>query len=181
MTRDEELTTTLTELERVRRHTRAAVHPAWFPLVVFGMIGLASIPFSRIGNGAGSALFWLVAGPAGGVATSRYYTKRAMTVGAGVGGRAYCALGVALFVGAWVAGAVTESAAGPMLVVAVGYLGFARLERSWPTAVVAAFLGVAAVVVAVTDPEHGGIILALAFGLAFTITGLVLRRRDPVA
>lgn len=180
MTRDEELTATLDELERVRRHTRAAVHPAWFPLVVFGLIGLASIPFLRIGDGVGIALFWLVCGPAGGIATSRYYTKRAVTLGAGVRGRAYCALGVALFIAAWVAGSVTESAAAPMLAVAIGYLGFAWLERSWPTGVVALLLGVAAVVVAVADPENGDIILALAFGLSFTATGLVLRRRDPV-
>jgi len=181
MTRNDELATTLDEVERVRRHTRAAVHPAWFPLVVFGLLGLASIPFSRIGEGAGSALFWLVAGPAGGFATARYYTKRAIALGAGVRGRAYAALGVALFIAAWVSGAVTQSAAGPMIAVAIGYLGFARLERSWPTAVVAAVLGVAAVAVAVTDPDNGDIILALVFGLAFTATGLVLRHRDPVA
>ena len=68
MTTEDELATTLVELERVRRHTRAAVHPAWFPLVVFGLLGLASVPFSRIGEGAGTALFWMVAGPAGGPA-----------------------------------------------------------------------------------------------------------------
>lgn len=74
-----------------------------------------------------------------------------------------------------------EEPAVRMLVVAIGYLGFAWLDRSWPTGVVAALLGVAAAIVAVTQPEHGDIILALAFGLAFTATGLVLRRRDPVA
>jgi len=181
MTKDDELTTTLEELDRLRMHTRAAVHPAWFPLVLFGLLGLASIPFSGIGNGAGIGLFWLVAGPAGGVATARYYTKRAVSLGAGVRGRAYAALGVALFVGAWVAGFITQSAAGPMIVVALGYIGFARLDRSWPTAAVAAVLGVAAVVVAVSDPANGDVILAFVFGLAFTVTGLVLRRRDPLA
>jgi len=171
---------TLRQLEEARRRTRAAVHPAWFPMLVFGALGLASIPFGFIGDGAGSGLFWLVASPAGGYATSRYYRDRASSIGAGVRGRAYVALGVAIFVTAWVAGAVTESAAGPMLAVAVGYLGFARLERSRPVAAVSVVLGVSAVLVAVTDPAHGDVVLALVFGLAFTGTGLLLRRRDPV-
>jgi len=171
---------TLRQLDEVRKRTRAAVHPAWFPMLLFGALGLASIPFGFIGDGAGSGLFWLVASPAGGYATSRYYRNRAKSVGVGVRGRAYAALGVAIFVFAWVLGMVTQSAAGPMLAVAVGYLAFARLEHSWPVAAVSIVLGVAAVVVAVTDPAHGDIVLALVFGLAFTATGLLLRLRDPV-
>jgi len=171
---------TLRQLDEVRQRTRAAVHPAWFPMLLFGTLGLASIPFGFIGHGAGSGLFWLVAGPAGGYATARYYRNRAFSVGAGVRGRTYTVLGVAIFVAAWGSGMATRSAAGPMLAVAVGYLGFARLERSWPVAVVSVVLGVAAVVVAVTDPAHGDVVLSLVFGLAFTTTGLLLRRRDPV-
>jgi hypothetical protein len=181
MTTDEDAVTTLDELERVRRHTRAVVHPAWFPLLVFGLLGLASIPFGFIGDGAGVGLFWLVAGPSGGYATARYYTRRAFAHGAGVRGRAYTVLGITLFVAAWVAGFVTESAAGPMLVVAIGYIAFARLDRSWPTAVVATVLGVSAVVVAVADVGLADVILALVFGLGFTATGLILRRRDSAA
>lgn len=171
----------LRQLDEVRQRTRAAVHPAWFPMLLFGCLGLAAIPFGFIGDGAGTGLFWLVAGPSGGYATSRYYRNRAVSLGAGVRGRAYTALGVAIFVGAWVSGFVTGSAAGPMLAVAIGYLGFARLERSLPVAVVAVILGVAAVAVAVIDPAHGDVVLALVFGLAFTATGLLLRRRDPAA
>lgn len=171
---------TLRQIDEVRQRTRAAVHPAWFPLLLFGSLGLMSIPFSFIGNGAGSGVFWLVAGPSGGYATARYYRNRAISLGAGVRGRAYTALGVAIFVVAWVSGLVTESAVGPMLAVAIGYLGFARLERSRAVAAVAVVLGVASVIVAVVDPAHGDVVLALVFGLAFTATGLLLRRRDPV-
>jgi len=172
---------TLRQLDEVRQRTRAAVHPAWFPMLLFGSLGLVSIPFGFVGHGAGSGLFWLVAGPAGGYATARYYRHRAVSLGAGVRGRTYTLLGVAIFVAAWVSGLVTGSAAGPMLAVAVGYLAFARLERSRPVAVVSVVLGVSAVVVAVTHPAHGDLVLALVFGLAFTTTGLLLRRRDPVA
>jgi hypothetical protein len=41
-------------------------------------------------------------------------------------------------------------------------------------------LGVASVAVVVTHPSHPDLILALVFGLGFTATGLLLRRRDPV-
>jgi hypothetical protein len=181
MTSNDEAAVTLDELERVRRHTRAAVHPAWFPLVFFGLAGLASIPFLFIGNGVATGLFWLIAGPTGGVATSRYYRNRAVALGAGVRGGAYIVLGITLFLAAWVAGFVTESASGPMLVVAVGYLAFGWLDRSWPVAAVAAVLGVATILVIATDADHADVILALVFGLGFAGTGLLLRRRDPVA
>jgi hypothetical protein len=180
MTSDEELVETLREVDEVRRRTRAAVHPAWFPMLLFGMLGLVSIPFGFIGSGLATGLFWLVAGPAGGVATSRYYRRRAMTLGAAVRSRAYFPLGLAIFVAAWVSGLATASAAGPMLAVAAGYVAFARLERSAAIAVVAVLLGAAAIVVAVTDPAHGDVILTLVFGVAFTGTGLLLLRTRRV-
>jgi len=181
MASEDEAAVTLSELERVRRHTRAAVHPAWFPLVFFGIAGRVSTPLLFIGHGAATGLFWLIAGPLGGVATSQYYGKRAVTLGAGVRGGAYIVLGVTLFVAAWLTGLVTESASGPMLVIAVGYLAFGWMERSWPVAAVAVALGVAAVLVIVTDPRRPDVILALVFGLGFAGTGLMLRRRDPIA
>jgi len=106
--------------------------------------------------------------------------RRAQSIGVGVRGGIYVLLGAALFLAAWVGGAITESAGAPMLAIAVGYVDFARLERSWPVAAVAAVLGVAAVAVLLTDPAHGDLILTLVFGLSFTVTGLLLRRRDPV-
>lgn len=180
MTTDEELAATLEQVDAVRMHTRAAVHPAWFPMLVYGVLGLASIPFLFIADGVGSGVFWLIAGPAGGYATSRYYRNRAVAIGAGVRGGVYVVWGVALFIAAWVGGAVTQSAGAPMLAIAVGYLAFARLERSWPVALVAIVLAVAAAAVILTDPTRGDVIITLVFGVSFTATGLLLRRRDPV-
>lgn len=174
----DDLAATLRQLDQVRQRTRAAVHPAWFPMLVFGVMGLVSIPFGFVGDGLGSAGFWLVAGPVGGYATARYYRRRAMSMGVGVRGRAYTVLGIALFLAAWVGGAVSGTAVVPFLAIAVGYVGFARLERSWPVAVVAGGLGVAAVIVALTGPDHGDVVLTLVFGLGFTATGLLLRYRD---
>ena len=45
-------------------------------------------------------------------------------------------------------------------------------------AAVAAALAVAAVAVALFDPAHGDLVLALVFGLSFTATGLLLRPRQ---
>ncbi len=95
---DDELTSTLQQLDDVRRRTRAAVHPAWFPMLLFGILGLASIPFALTGDGEWLGRYWFVAGPAGGFATSQYYRRRAISLGVGVRGGAYVALGVTLFV-----------------------------------------------------------------------------------
>lgn len=178
---DDDPATTLRQLDEVRNRTRAAVHPAWFPLVLFGVFGMASAPFCAIGHGLGVGLFWLVAGPAGGIATSAYYHRRSLTLGAGVSGRPYWAVAAGIFVACWIAGVSGSErvqTAGPMLAVAVGYLAFAYLERSRAVAAVAGVLALVAVAVGVTGVANGCVILSLVFGAAFTGTGLVLRRRD---
>ena len=175
---NDELAATLRQLDDVRRRTHAAIHPAWFPMLLFGILGLVSVPFALVGDGTWLGLYWFVAGPAGGFSTSQYYRRRTITLGVGVRGGAYVVLGVALFVAAFVAGTVTHSAAAPMMAIAIAYLGFARLERSWPVALVSLALGVAALVVAVVDPSYGDVLLSLVYGVSFTVTGLLLRRRD---
>jgi hypothetical protein len=70
-------------------------------------------------------------------------------------------------VGASLTGALSSGSTrttAPYLVVAVGFLVFAWLERH-PVAVVA------------TGPVHGCAILSATFGLAFASTGLALRGR----
>jgi hypothetical protein len=51
----DEVAATLEHVEEVRRRTRAAVHPAAFPMLLFGAFGLASTPFCAIGEGLASA------------------------------------------------------------------------------------------------------------------------------
>ena len=171
----------LREVDAVRQRTRAVVHPAWFPMLLFGVFGLASAPFCAIGHGRGQALFWLVAGPVGGILTSRHHQRQAMATGAGMRGGPYWAVAAGIFVAAWLAGSADSSrirSAGPMLAVALGYLVFARLERSWPVAVCSAFLGAVAVAVAVADVRHTCVVLSVTFGSLFVATGLLLRRAD---
>ena len=174
-----EVALTLRQVDEARRRTRAAVHPAWFPMVLFGMFGLASTPFCAIGHGTGQGLFWLVAGPVGGVLTARHYRRRTMETGAGVRGGPYWAVAAGIFVGAWLAGASGSpriQTAGPMVAVALGYLVFARLERSVPIAVCSAALAAVAVAVGIADVRQSCVILSLTFGSVFATTGLVLWR-----
>jgi hypothetical protein len=176
-----EAAATLKEIDEVTRQTRAVVHPTWFPMVLFGAFGLASTPFCSIGGGLGVGLFWVVAGPVGGVLTARYYRRRALATGAGMRGGAYWAVAAGIFVAAWLAGASGSSrleTAGPMVAVALGYLLFARLERSRITAICSAVLGLLAVAVGIADPDHGCVVLSLAFGGVFTVTGLILRPHE---
>ena len=97
----------LASVERLRTRTRAAVRGAWFPLVVFGLITLATIPLYRrpfdypSGGpfhsgpyttpyyaglpGARSQLlafaFWLVAAPLGYALCAVWYRRRARRLG----------------------------------------------------------------------------------------------------
>jgi hypothetical protein len=176
-----EAAATLAAIDQARRRTRAAVHQAWFPMTLFGIFGLASAPLCAVGHGLGQGLFWLVAAPTGGVMTARFYHRRALATGAGVRGGPYWAVGAGIFVAAWIAGA-TESpsveTAGPMVAVALGYLVFAWLERSWPVAVCSAILATFAVGVGIAGIHGGCVVLSLTFGALFTVTGVVLRRRE---
>ena len=178
-----EVAATLKQVDEVRRRTRAAVHPAWFPMLLFGVFGLASAPFCAIGHGTGQGLFWVIAGPVGGILTARHYHRRALATGAGVRGGPYWAVAAGIFAGAWLAGASDSpgvETAGPMVAVALGYLVFARLERSVPVAVCSGVLAAIVIVAAVADVSHSCVVLALSFGTVFAGTGLFMRRHERV-
>lgn len=71
------------------------------------------------------------------------------------------------------------ASAGPMVVVALGYLAFARLERSWDVAFVAAGMLLVTVVVALAGVQHACGVLSATFGGAFAATGVALRQAEP--
>ena len=55
----------LDEVTEVRSRTRTHLQSFWFPVTLFGVITLLSAPFTLIGDGAGVAWFWCIAGPLG--------------------------------------------------------------------------------------------------------------------
>jgi hypothetical protein len=123
----------------------------------------------------------MVAGPIGGVVTARYYRNRALETGAAMRPGPYWAVAAGIFVAAFVTGASGSprvESAGPMLAVAIGYMVFARLERSWPVEAVSGLLAAVALAVGIANPGPSCVILSLTFGVALTATGVVLRRSE---
>jgi nitrate reductase NapE component len=171
------------ELARVRDRSRASASMMWFPLLLFGALSLLSAPVVGWFGGAALGMFWLVAGPAGGVATGVVSARRGRRVGAEVPAGPYLAVAVLILAGALVAGwagdALGEhmiSAAGPPLAISAGYLLFARIERSRALGWTAG--GLAALTVALLPtgigPEPLAAVLAVAYGAVFLATGVVL-------
>ena len=178
--RPEEATQALREVDALRRHTLSERRSTWFPLVLFGVLALGAAVACEVGDERTVALYWAVAGPAGGIATGAYAWRRSLRVGVASSPLPYLVTAVAIVVGASLAGALSTGSArttAPYLVVAVGYLVFAWLDRHPLAAVTAVAVLAAAVAVVATGPAHGCAILSATFGLAFAATGLALRER----
>lgn len=177
----------LGDVERVRRRVRGDLSGMWFPLVLFGAAFLASVPAIELLGGSRVGLYWAIVGIAGGSATGWFYRRRQIELGAVRGGRAYIAIAVVVLVGALGIAAVGERIGfrdltffGPSVVVALGYLGWARLERSAAlAAVVVALLALETALIAVgTDRLTAARVLALAWGSTLVLTGLAYAVRN---
>jgi hypothetical protein len=176
--RPEEATRALREVDDLRRRALSERRSTWFPLVLFGVLALGAAVACEAGDDRTIARYWMVAGPAGGIATGAYAYRRSLRTGVAASPLPYLATAMAILVGASLAGALTTGSAratAPYLVVALGYLVFAWLDRHPVAAVAAAVALVAAVTVVATGPAHGCAILSAIFGLAFLSTGLALR------
>jgi hypothetical protein len=173
---------TLLYADRARRRARRDVGIAWFPLVLFGTLTLASVAVARPASEAQT--HWLIAGPLGGAAVALYAYRRGGQ--RGLEGRAlgYVITAIALMLAAlgsaWIAGPIGLpwlARFGPPLVVAVGYIAFAWIERNVAVAIVAAALLVVTGAMALVglSSADAGIALTLLYGVAFVTTGLALR------
>lgn len=176
--------TLLNDVERLRRRTRADLRATWFPLVLFGVLSMASAAVAwRFGPSA-LGLFWAMAAPVGSVATGVYYSRREHRMGLEAPVAPYVIVAGVIIVGAFVTGglggalgATAVSVFGPPLWISAGYLLFARLARSRGLAAVAVALATLTVAtgVAKMQPDQAAWILSLAYGAAFLVTGLVFR------
>lgn len=153
----------------------------WFPLVLFGVLQLGGAAILLLAGGQGVGVYWIVAGPLGGVATGVYSAWRGMRIGVDIAWAPYLATGVLIVVGTVAAGGVGAvtgvdalAVAGPAIVVSLGMLNFARLERSPALAVLALSLALAVVALLGIDMEPAvkGVIGSGAYGLAFLGLGL---------
>ena len=138
----------LGEARRARRQARRARHAYWFPLVLFGLLTCASIPFyvqrfqaqasgvtgaTRYFNsfylggfgfltGFHLAYYWLAAILAGLAATAVWYRLRGDRVGLRTPSRGFVITGVALLVLALIIPIVAASGVGPMTILMPGDL-----------------------------------------------------------
>ena len=171
---------TLSELERLRLQTRRQLAGLSLPLVLFGGVSLVAAALSATLGAEAQAFFWSLAGPAGGIAVSLYYRRRALELGLSRAAWPYICTAVALLLGCFVLGALEQPwGVGPWLSVAAGYLVFGGLERS--AAVIGMSLALAALAVAVGALEvaPAAVILNAAYGVAFLVTGVCVRRHEP--
>lgn len=175
---------TLEQLEGLRARTRADLGSAWFPLVVFGLLTLASSPVRLLAGPEAFGMYWTVAGLAGGAVVGGYYAIGQRRKGI----RAPCGwpllIAVVILAGTlglgWYGGTAGRpllAAVGPPLVVAGGYLLFAWLSRD--LLLIAVFLSLAgltgALLLGGVDPPRLTVALTIAYGGAFTLTGLGYR------
>jgi hypothetical protein len=175
---------TIREVERVRKETRRRLSSFWFPLVVFGVLNLLSVPVVWTSFGAAVGLYWVAASAVGFFLIGRHYRRRERDVGLGAAGLPYLLTGWAIIVGSFLVAGLGGStdhqmvaALGPGFVVAAGYTVFAWLERSFWLAGVALAIGAVSGVLALSDlePYQAATILANATGWTLLATGLLLR------
>jgi hypothetical protein len=163
------------EVENQRGRARKALGGYWFPLVLFGGLPLVAALTLELGAPERILALWIVAAPAGIVATSIYYGRRAHRIGLSSPPVPFILTGLGIAVGAsllgWLGRDSAIGYAGPMLVIGAGYLVFAWLQRSRLAGAFAIALVVAAVCFYLIHPPHGPS-LSLAFlGLGSLLVG----------
>jgi hypothetical protein len=167
----------LADVRRLGRRGRGLLRQFWFPLVLFGVLEMGSAAL----HGPALAAYWLAGGPLGGLACSWYYRRRERSTGYGwTHARGYAVLGGALFVSAWLAGALAPGpwhTAAPIVCAGIVFAGFAVLERSLLLGGFAAALGVAGLWLGFTGTSRGGA-GATAVGAASVLVGLAYRARS---
>lgn len=175
---------TLRHIERLRHGTRATLASFWFPLVLFGGLTLASAAVAWRAWGPAVGAYWALAGPLGGLVTAAYYWRRERALGLEGPWVPHALTGAGIVVGCFLAAGLgqaldseTAIAVAPALVVSVGYLVFAWLDRSAVLAAVAAALAAAAAALAATsiDARDLAAIVALLYGATFLATGVAYR------
>lgn len=177
--RQDEALETVQQVRRVNRRTTSVLQEFWFPLIVFGLLTMASSPFYYLLDGAGVGIFWLIAAPVGATLTARHYRNRQLETGLETGALPYLITAAAIVVGCFVTGVVggiedieALEQLGPPIVIATGYLVFAFLERSVTVACVSIMLAGLAVAIRALDVSEPFLVTNLALGLVLTVTGL---------
>jgi hypothetical protein len=163
------------EVEEQRGRARKGLGGYWFPLMLFGSLALVAALTLELGAPERILALWIVAAPAGIIATSIYYGRRARRIGLSAPPMPFILTSLGIAVGAslvgWLGRHTPIGYAGPLLIIGAGYLLFAWLQRSRLAGTFAAALVVVAVFLYLIHPAHG-LSLSLAFlGLGSLLVG----------
>jgi hypothetical protein len=166
----------LTAAEGARARTRSVLSANWFPMIVFGMLALVSVPVAEFWSWTAEAALWLIGAPLATVATALWYRSRAIKIGVSVNPWPYVVTAVAIMVGCTATGIAGRggpvSYAGPLLVIGLGYLVFGRLDRSLVGAAFGAAMAIVAIIVFALKPQHLYALTMLPFGAGSVLLGL---------
>src|SRR6202521_6462477 len=91
--------TLLTAAEGARERTRLVLSTNWFPMILFGLLALVSVPVAEFWPGTAVAALWLVGAPLGTLATALWYRSRATELGLSANPWPYVITAVAIVVG----------------------------------------------------------------------------------
>ncbi len=164
------------------RRTRSILAANSFPMILFGVLALASAPVAETWSWPAIAVLWLVGAPLASVATGLWYRSRELEHGVAANAWPFIATSVCIVVGATALGIAGRggalSYAGPLFVIGLGYLVFARLERSVPVVGLAACVLVSAIALALLKPPHAYTIGVVVFGLGSVLLGVVSLVRE---
>jgi len=164
------------------RRTRSILAASSFPMILFGVLALASAPVAEAWSWPAIAVLWLVGAPLASVATGLWYRSRELEHGVALNASPFIATTVCIVVGATALGIAGRggplSYAGPLLIIGLGYMVFARLERSAPVAALAAGVLVSAIALALLRPPHAYTLGVLIFGCGSVLLGIVSLVRE---
>lgn len=175
----------LGDVEKQRGRARKALGAYWFPLVVFGGVALAGALITALGSPSALFALWIVAWPAGTIATFAYYGQRVHRIGLSAPPVPFIVTGACLGLGAFLLGWLGHDTrlgyAGPLFVIGAGYLVFARLQRSLLAGALALALMVAAIGFYLVQPPHALSLSLGLFGLASILVGALNFRQSATA
>ena len=181
---------TLREMEALRHRTRSSLGTIWAMCVVFGIAMMGGAIVDHYFGGMASTGFWAVLGPVGGTLAASHYRRQERRLGVETRVGPYLTTAIAMIVGTVGAvalgtalGSPTLAAVGALVVVAAGYLVFARLSHSrvlgWTSiGLVAAVLAMWALGLGSSQIVFAGNLL---FGAALLVAGLLSRPRRVAA
>jgi hypothetical protein len=173
---------TILDVERVRRGTRHALNPIWYPNIAFGVFfaGTALVAFLELG-GALASIYWVLGGLLTIGLVVRYYARVEQSLGVQspmVDASTFVLL--ALIAGVVAANVLTDgdaNAFAPTYVGAAGTLAMGVVLRDRVELAAGAAIALVATAVALLAPGRPGAWANLGLGLVLLVAGLVGRER----